>query len=149
MLQMKMTAIKSAKSEKDLKNLAGKTPFLELGFFETARYTNGDFVAQVAARNEFGTLTIPPRPFFRNVIDNEKVRARWSKQLALNIPRIGFKGALKIVGEEGAGEITKSINGAYGEFVEDAPSTIKAKKSSQPLVDTGFMRESVDFKVGE
>lgn len=149
MLQMKMTETKNSKSEKDLKKLAGKTPFLELGFFETARYTNGDFVAQVAARNEFGTLTIPPRPFFRNVIDNEKVRARWSKQLALNIPRIGFKGALQIVGQEGAGELTNSINGAYGKFVENAPSTIKAKKSSQPLVYTGFMRENPTFKVSE
>ena len=42
---------------------------LEIGFFETARYPNGTFVAQVAYFNEFGTLNIPMRPFFRNAIN--------------------------------------------------------------------------------
>ena len=41
---------------------------LEIGFFETARYPNGTFVAQVARYNELGNLNIPMRPFFRNVI---------------------------------------------------------------------------------
>ena len=34
-----------------------------------------------------------------------------------------------------------------GHFVPNAPNTIKQKGSSQPLIDTGRMRNSVSHKV--
>ena len=36
-----------------------------------------------------------------------------------------------------------------GGFVANKPSTIKKKKSEQPLIDTGHMRQSVDFVIKE
>ena len=41
---------------------------VKVGFFSTARYEDGTPVAAVAAWNEFGTETIPERPFFRNAL---------------------------------------------------------------------------------
>ena len=34
-----------------------------------------------------------------------------------------------------------------GSFAPNAPSTIKAKGSSKPLIDTGRMRQSVNFEI--
>ena len=41
---------------------------VEIGFFETAKYPNGTSVAAVAAFNEFGTVKLPERAFFRTAI---------------------------------------------------------------------------------
>ena len=41
---------------------------VKVGFFSTAKYEDGTPVAAVAAWNEFGTKTIPERPFFRRAL---------------------------------------------------------------------------------
>ena len=117
---------------------------LEIGFFETARYPNGIFVAQVARYNEFGTLNIPMRPFFRNAI-NKNIK-KWYATLQNAITQNATPSkALSIVGEVARADIIQSITDLR--TPPNAESTIKQKKSTNPLIDTGLMRRSVTYKV--
>ena len=117
---------------------------LEIGFFETARYPNGTFVAQVARYNEFGTLNIPMRPFFRNAINKNIKKWYATLQNAINQNATPSK-ALSIVGEVARADIIQSITDLR--TPPNAQSTIKQKKSTNPLINTGLMRRSVTYKV--
>lgn len=125
---------------------------LKVGFFKTAKYPDGTQVAAVAAWNEFGTRTekggihIPERPFFRQALKR------------------GEEGAKKILLEE-IDPLSMSVNESLGDLIglhyateiqkrivdlrepPNAPSTVERKGSSNPLVDTGFMRQSVTYLV--
>lgn len=121
----------------DLVKVKGK---LQIGFFESAKYPNGTYVAQVARFNEFGTNKIPMRPFFRNAI-NKNVKKWFSslKQLSQNDK------ALNMLGEIIRSDIVNSIT--ILDTPANAESTILQKGSSNPLIDTGLMRRSVTYKV--
>ena len=59
-----------------LEKLSGKAKVVRVGFLEEATYPNADGeslpVAQVAYWNEYGTEDIPPRPFFRKTVKENK-----------------------------------------------------------------------------
>ena len=127
----------------ELKPLADKNQ-LKVGFFETSKYQNGIFVADVAKNNEFGTLEIPSRPFFRNAIENNS--KKWINFLAQDLVKSeNAEISYNRLGEVARGDIVKSINQTNSP--SNSPLTIKAKGSSKPLVDTGFLRANVTFKV--
>ena len=118
----------------------------EVGFFDSARYPDGTSVPAVAAWNEFGTKNIPERPFFRNALDTSKPKIlRMLKQgvdpYALVVP----SNLAHQIGAVVAGEVQESITDL--KIPPNAPSTIAAKGSSNPLLDTGFMRQSVTWRV--
>ena len=46
----------------------GAVEELQVGFFATAKYPDGTPVTNVAVWNEFGTGSIPERPFFRQAL---------------------------------------------------------------------------------
>ena len=117
---------------------------LEIGFFESAKYPSGEYVAQVARYNEFGTLNIPMRPFFRNAINKNIKKWYATLQNAINQNATPSK-ALSIVGEVARADIIQSITDLR--TTPNAESTIKQKKSTNPLIDTGLMRRSVTYKV--
>ncbi|WP_299550156.1 hypothetical protein [uncultured Helicobacter sp.] len=130
--------------EKEFKGLLGNISNLEVGFFETAKYTNGDYVASIASMQEYGSINIPPRPFFRNAINKNKVK--WIDLLKQQlVSNQNLELSLNQVGEIARGDIITSIN--QTNTPPNALSTIKQKGSSKPLVDTGFMRSSVNYKV--
>lgn len=135
--------IKEALEKKLGMQIGIKNPILEVGFLEDAKYENGMPVAQVAYQNEFGTHKIPPRPFFRTAI--KKNANKWlsffHNRAKENDPLV----VLGMLGEAIRGDIMQSIN--QTNTPANAESTIRAKKSSKPLVDTGFMRASVDFRL--
>ena len=127
--------------------MRGAPDELLVGFFESARYPDGTPVAQVAAINEFGAGAIPERPFFRQAMAGAK-RDLTPKTLA----------ALR----RGPGMVVdRAEAGRIGLFLVDrlqvsittlrsppnAPSTVKAKGSSNPLIDTAFMRNSATWRV--
>lgn len=130
-------------NKQDLIKFSGRET-LEIGFFENARYENGTQVAQVAFFNEFGTLRIPARPFFRNAIT--KNIKKWYSTLGSAI-RAGRNpnNALSLVGEQARGDIIKSITELN--TPPNAQSTINAKGSTSPLIDSGLLRRSVTYKV--
>lgn len=129
----------------ELKPLANKNQ-LRVGFFETSKYDDGTFVADVAKNNEFGTLKIPSRPFFRNAIENNT--KKWINFLAKDLVK-SENAAMSYnrLGEVARGDIVKSINQTNSPA--NSPITIEAKGSSKPLIDTGFLRANVTFKVGK
>lgn len=121
-----------------------KKEILEVGFFSDAKYTSGVQVAAVARYNEFGTSRIPPRPFFRSAVKQN--RNKWSKFLARELSKnLGARISLQKLGEMMRSDVIMSITRLQDP--PNSPKTIKRKKSSKPLIDTGTLRRSVQFHV--
>ena len=120
---------------------------VEVGFFPESRYDDGTPVAAVAAWNEFGTETIPERPFFRRAIAKMEEEGL-AKVLGKGIDRerlvIDRRVADKI-GAYAAEQVQQSITDL--KEPPNAPETIRRKGSDDPLIDTGRMRRSVTWRV--
>ena len=120
---------------------------LEVGFYSTAKYQDGTPVTNVAAWNEFGAprASIPERPFMRPAIEDSKDDIR--KLLGSEIDRNRM-----VITQATAEKIGLLLQGAIQEKIVEvrvpanAPSTIAAKGSDNPLVDTGKLRTSVTYK---
>lgn len=105
-------------------------------------------VAEYAIYNEFGTSKIPARPFMRGYIDNNKDRIiRFCRNglTQVTLGNASFDQFLNAVGVEMTSGIKKSIN--TGEWVPNAPYTVKRKGSNKPLIDTGVMLNSVTYSI--
>ena len=100
--------------------------------------------------NEFGTETIPERPFFRNAMaDGRDGYRRLMKADAKKMLRGEMKPrqTLDRLGLKAQGDIQRSI--ASSTPPPNAPVTIARKGSSTTLIDTGEMRQRVTFIVEE
>ena len=130
---------------------------VKVGFFSTARYEDGTPVAAVAAWNEFGTKTIPERPFFRQAI------AGMEDGIA-NIIKAGIATEKMVVDDRLAGRVGEYVAGQVQESITalkdppNAPETVARKRKKlhgkkgvgggeNPLIDTGFMHDSVTWQV--
>ena len=121
---------------------------VKVGFFSTAKYDDerGTPVAAVAAWNEFGTETIPERPFFRNALAE-------SERGVSNILAKGIDTKKMVVDERLAGRVGAYVKGKIRDSITalkeppNAPETVRRKGSSDPLLDTGTLRNSVDREV--
>ena len=115
-------------------------------------YEDDTDLVDVAMYNEYGTSTIPPRPFLEQGIETHQRQIQQAVDNAfLTVDRGGdAETGLNQIGNVAKGAIQDEI--ANGEFAPNAPSTIKKKGSSRPLIDTGHMRQSVKYyirKAGE
>ena len=119
---------------------------VKVGFFSTARYEDGTPVAAVAAWNEFGTETIPERPFFRNALAE-------SERSVGRILQAGLDTKKMVVDEQLAGRVGTHVQGRIQDSITslkeppNAPETVRRKGSSNPLLDTGTLRNSVAWEV--
>lgn len=134
---------------------------LEVGFFSTAKYSTGEYVAQVAYWNEYGTTLSPPRPFFRNAIkDKSKEWLELFRETQFQTKDM-FK-SLSIVGTIAKDDIATSItdlssppnspitiNGGWIRHPNGKAFKVKGKGSSNPLINTGFMRNNVSYEITE
>ena len=112
---------------------------------------NGRFVK--AAKSNFATthtvpahvVTIPARPFFRRMIDEKS--KKWGAQSgkALKSSEFDAAKALSMMGQL----IRRQLQGSIRALTDPplSASTIKDKGFAKPLIDTGHMRNSVDFEV--
>lgn len=124
----------------------GGVKSVDVGVFQSAKYPDGTPVAEVLAYNEFGTEDIPERPAFRNAnTENGKNLVRILKKRVDPKTMVVTKQIAGVLGANHQGAVQKSI--VVLKSPANAPKTIKAKKSSNPLVDTGFMSRSVTHKV--
>ena len=89
-------------------------------------------------------INIPPRPFFRTMIAQNK--DSWAPTAAALLKQ-GKSPAevLDIMGELLAGQLRASIIAM--KTPPNAPSTIRKKGFDDPLIDSGHMLNSVDFEV--
>ncbi len=105
-------------------------------------------LADVAIANEYGTETIPPRPFMRQSFDknqSEIVDFEEKQKSQIFLGEISTEKALDTLGVFFKGKIQEEF--VEGKFAKNAPVTIARKGSSQPLIDTGRLRQSIDHQV--
>lgn len=151
---------------------------LKVGFLSGATYPDGTPVAMVAAIQEFGAprASIPPRPFFRNMIAAKSTE--WPAAIAGLLVGNGYDAhaALSTAGEAIAGQLRESIIQTdapplspvtlmlrkmraddpdlvvSGKTVGEAARRVAAGEayggvSTKPLVDSGHLLQSIDFEV--
>lgn len=122
-----------------------KAGSVEVGFINRATYPGGTSVAAVAAYNEFGTSSIPPRPFFRNAIRENS--AKWPVNLMTALKNTDYdaQASLGLVGQEISEEVQASIRSNTPPPLADA--TVKAKGFDTTLIDTGTLLKNVTYNV--
>jgi len=109
----------------------------------------GDSVAALALLHEFGSPAnkIPARPFNRmTILRTRKALAELRSILYQQFLKgtIDAKTYLAQIGEWYAGQLKLRIS--HGTFAPLSPVTIARKKSTRPLLDTAFMRNSVTHR---
>lgn len=108
----------------------------------------GFSMAEIAAANEFGTKSIPARPFMATSFDEN--RAKINKAIQGEYAKIldgksTTERSLGLIGLLGAKFIVQKIRAIT--TPPNSPRTIAIKKSSKPLIDFGQMVQSVRHKV--
>ena len=105
-------------------------------------YPNGETVAKIAAWNHFGTEDIPARPYLTKAMDENTRRLEsFSAKIFKRImDGENIEKSLGLLGEEVVSVIRRMITTLNQP--PNAPSTIKKKGSSNPLIDTGRLRAS-------
>lgn len=152
-----------------------KAASVRVGFLEDATYPDGTPVAFVAAMQNFGTGSIPPRPFFTNMV--AQYGPGWPDKIAKLLNANGFDAeiTLTLMGHDIAADLEQSIidtntpalsditlmlrkmfgndpGAITGTAVGEAAARVAAGESSagvseKPLVWTGQLLRSVDSEV--
>ncbi len=111
-------------------------------------------MVEIGAYNEFGTCRIPERSFIRAGFDANKERIDQICEMALNEAIEGaLNGSSQLDAKSMYDLIGLQVADIIREFLTDlrippnAPSTIRRKGSSNPLIDTGQLRSSIVWKV--
>lgn len=129
-----------------LKELAEKE--VRIGFQHgKATEDDGTDICDVAAWNELGTVNMPSRPFLRKSVDENESKINnflQSKKKEL-VRGVSAEQVLKEIGIFQKDLIQEKIT--EGSFAPNAESTIRQKGSSKPLIDSGRMRQSVNYVI--
>lgn len=125
---------------------------IEVGIFSS----DDSFYAMIAGVHEFGmtirqekgNIIIPERSFLRSTFDEQN--AKWFEFMQKRIPallegRTSARQICELLGTRMVADIQKKIKSL--DTPPNADSTIRAKGSSNPLIDTGGMRMRVTYKV--
>jgi phage gpG-like protein len=118
------------------------------GTGEHSNSDNGQTLAEIAFWNEFGTKEIPARPFLRVTIrENRHLLKRLIARLYDLIiqNKITTDAAQKVLGAKVAALVQKKITQLRDP--PNTPHTIDRKGSSNPLVDTGELKNSISWDV--
>lgn len=120
---------------------------VEVGFMENATYPDGTSVALVAMVNEYGRPENgqPPRPFMRRAVN--KRSAAWQKNFGTALKQTNYdaRRSFAMIGTQMKEDIQKSIRDLKSPPIKKA--TAEAKGFDKPLIDTGHMLNSVDYRV--
>lgn len=104
-------------------------------------------LVDIAMWNELGTANSPSRPFMRDSVDKHMAAVNHvmtAQQDAL-LKGTTARKVLETVGLFAKDLMQTEIK--QGDFVANAPSTIRKKGSDKPLIDTGTMRDSVNYYI--
>lgn len=129
---------------------------IEVGIFKGNQTADGADYAMIASVHEFGitirkasgSIVIPERSFLRSTFD-EKER-EWFKFIEKNIPKL-LDGRLTAhtlcerLGAKMVADVQKKIRDLKDP--PNAEATIAAKGSSNPLIDTGGLRQRITYRV--
>ncbi|MCK5601213.1 hypothetical protein KAR91_05070 [Candidatus Pacearchaeota archaeon] len=95
-------------------------------------------------------IVIPSRPYMRQTFDEQipELDKRANELLDQVVSgKITKKKALSELGQTHQNQIQSNM-ATKGKFKENHPFTVERKKSSQPLIDTGRLRQSISHEVG-
>jgi len=107
-------------------------------------------LAQIAAKNEFGDRSsgVPERSFLRSTFDLNL--RKYEKQTAKGLGRVadGKEDIDTVLGLIGTGMVNDVQDAILAiRSPANSKATVEAKGSSNPLIDTGHMRQSIDYEV--
>lgn len=105
-------------------------------------------LAEIAAVNEFGGGNVPERSFLRSTVDeNEAAYTARIEDIITNVidGKRGLDQGLNLLGLKVTGDVQRKIRDLKTPV--NAPLTIALKGSANPLIDTGRMRQSIDYEV--
>lgn len=124
---------------------------VEVGWFPDQSYPDGTPVALVAAVHEHGApaVGVPARPFLGPTADRK--RRSWTgiaRDLheRVLLGRLSVAGAARLLGAEMVSDVKQAILAVRRPKLQ--PATVARKGSTQPLVDTGHMRDSLTSREG-
>lgn len=133
------------KFQKMLKELADLQ--VRVGFQQGEASQDGVDMCDIAAWNELGTEHSPSRPFLRKSVDEnvDKINGFLQSKKSDLVRGKSAEQVLKEIGIFQKDLIQEKIT--EGSFTPNAPATIKKKGSDKPLIDTGRMRQSVNYVI--
>lgn len=121
---------------------------VQVGYWRGEKtYNDGTDLVDIAAANELGTSTIPARPFMKQSFENHEDDLQEFCNMVntkLSNGATAVESLIKL-GVDCKGLVQDEF--INGEFAPNAAATINKKGSEQPLIDTGYMMQNVDFKV--
>lgn len=122
---------------------------VDVGIIDAGKHEDSEeTVAQVGFDNEYGTEVVPERSFMRSTTKEKKKEIiAFQKKIAKKIVKgeISMEHGLGLLGEFMTDLIKRKIVA-----IKSPPNsflTIKEKGSSNPLIDTGQMLNSVTYEV--
>lgn len=127
-----------------------KTPgTVDAGIIDAGKHSSGDItVAGIGYAHEYGTATLPERSFMRSTIQAKKKEIiALQKKLLKQI----VNGTMKV--EDGLGLLGEFMSDAISQKIvsisspPNTPETIEAKGSSNPLIDTSQLKNSITYEV--
>ena len=128
---------------------AADRAFVTVGIHQGQKNMDGVDIAEYGTFNEYGTESIPSRPFMRTSFDENVAAIQKDMARAVNQARSGGSvvAGLSLVGEKHQQRIQRTIKGR--DFMPKlAQSTIDAKKgSTKTLIDSGAMVNSIRYVV--
>ena len=108
-----------------------------------------EFGANIAHKSTGAVTIIPPRPMLRTATKQKaKKWVEYAEGLSKAVLKGNMKqqGAINMFGQLVADDIKGVINDRKN-WVPNAPSTVRRKGKNTPLIDTGSMRDAVDYRV--
>lgn len=124
---------------------------VDVGIIDAGEHPSGDItVAGIGFVHEFGSATVPERSFIRSTIQKRKKDIiSLQKKLLKKISngQMEVKKGLELIGEFTSAAIKEKIIAIKSP--PNTPATIAAKGSSNPLIDTGQLKNSITYKVNE
>ena len=129
-----------------------KSKFVEVGVpANSGSYEDGNSTVSVAVIQEFGlpSKNIPERPFLRTGVRLAKKSISKAIEQAVKNAKTNpeaMDSVLNTIGILAVNSIRQSIEDRIYEANQE--STIKKKGSDTPLVDTGHLRQSIIWRVG-
>ena len=134
-----------------LRKRVKKPGTVSVGIIDAGKHTDSDdTVASIGFKNEFGFGNIPERSFMRSTTkEKRKEIVNLQKKLLKKIQsgEMETERALGLIGSFVSGLISKKIVD-----IKSPPNslvTIAKKKSSNPLIDTGQLKNSITWRVDE
>lgn len=140
---------------KKIKKAFSKGGYVKVGVLgnEASRESEGVNNAELGMIHEFGSLSknIPPRSFLRMPLETKKNdlgEVGSSKIFSTAIANGDIELALQLIGIKGEEIVNEAFTSSgFGQWAPNAPTTVREKGSSRPLINTGQLRRSITSEV--